>query len=283
MRTIIGDYLDNPINDKTTYNKLTLIRINKKKDFDKILRKELQEELILSYADKEFYDFQFENATEQEIKDYIINKIPALDTTLNKNVSRGDFGEVFCRLVSEYFYGRTCYNKLKFKFNHKKSVFGTDVLSFDDINNPKSIRYYEVKTRDVLRKESPKKGEPSIYISIIAHDSLYNDYTESFNTVLDFMVQRMFEEKKYDQARIFRDINSNKLSIKKAFELFFITEDKTNKVDEILQVLNDLPPKIPELSFTIIVINNLYDFIDETWNSITDKAVEMFGDNNGQN
>lgn len=280
---MIGNYFDTPLNDKTKYKNITLITINQKKDADDILSSELQEKLILSYADRETYNLQFENATEQEIVDYINKKIPGADNQLDKNVARGDFGEVFCRLISEYFYRRTCFNKLKYKFNHKKSVFGTDVLAFDNISNPTSIRYFEVKTRKILTKESPKKGELSIHISIIAHNSLYKDYTESFNSVLDFMFQRFTEEKNYDQARIFRDINKNKKQVNKDFEIFLLTEDNTNNKDDILKALDELPPQIPNLSVSIVIIKDLYAFIDKTWSTITNKAVEMFGDNYEQN
>lgn len=280
---MIGNYFDTPLNDKTKYKNITLITINQKKDADDILSSELQEKLILSYADRETYNLQFENATEQEIVDYINKKIPGADNQLDKNVARGDFGEVFCRLVSEYFYGRTCFNKLKYKFNNKKSVFGTDVLAFDNISNPKSIWYYEVKTRKKLTKEYLKKGEPSIYISIIAHNSLYKDYTENFNSVLDFMFQRFAEEKEYDKARIFRDINNNKSQITKEYEIFFLTEDNSENKDNILKALNDLPPKLSNLSVTIVIIKDLYAFIDKTWSTITNKAINMFGDNDGQN
>ena len=280
---MIGNYFDTPLNDKTKYENITLITINQKKDADDILSSELQEKLILSYADRETYNLQFENATEQEIVDYINKKIPGADNQLDKNVARGDFGEVFCRLVSEYFYGRTCFNKLKYKFNNKKSVFGTDVLAFDNISNPKSIWYYEVKTRKKLTKEYLKKGEPAIYISIIAHNSLYKDYTENFNSVLDFMFQRFAEEKEYDKARIFRDINNNKSQITKEYEIFFLTEDNSENKDNILKALNDLPPKLSNLSVTIVFIKDLYAFIDKTWSTITNKAINMFGDNDGQN
>ena len=283
MSQIFRSYFNSPLIDNKTFSRLNVITINSVKDTDAVLSSELQEALILSYADKDTYDLQFENATEQEIIDYINHKIPGADNQLDKNVARGDFGEVFCRLVSEYFYGRTCFNKLKYKFNNKKSVFGTDVLAFDDINNPKEIRYYEVKTRKELTKEYTKKGEPPIYISIIAHNSLYKDYTESFSSVLDFMFQRFAEEKKYEQARIFRDINNNKTQLKKEYEIFLITEDNSENKDIILNALNDLPPKMSALSVTIVIIKDLYAFIDKTWKTITNKAVEMFGDNYGQN
>lgn len=282
MTQIFRNYFSSPLIDNKTFSRLNVITINSVKDTDAVLSSELQEALILSYADKGTYDLQFENATEQDIIDYINHKIPGADNQLDKNVARGDFGEVFCQLVSEYFYGRTCFNKLKYKFNNKKSVFGTDVLAFDDINNPKEIRYYEVKTRKELTKEYPKKGESAIYISIIAHNSLYKDYTESFNSVLDFMFQRLAEEKEYDKARVFRDINNNKTQIKKEFEIFILTEDNSQNKDNILKALNDLPPRFPALSVTIVVIKDLYAFIDKTWSTITNKAVYMFGDNDGQ-
>ena len=283
MKIELKDYLSSPVEDQNTYKYFNLIRINSIKTPDNNCIKNMQEELLLSYADKRSYEIQFEEASEQEIIDYVNKKIPGAANTFDENVGRGDFGEVLCKLICEYFYNRTCFNKLKYKFNNKKSVFGTDVISFDDINNPSIIRYYEVKTRKKLGKESVKKGDPRIYISVIAHNSLLKDYSETFNSVLDFMFQRFVEEGKEDIARIFRDINKNKRTVSKEYEIFFVTEDSIANQKIILDELEKLPPSISNLSVSVIYVKDLYNFIDSVWNTIDKTAVEMFGETKNGN
>lgn len=276
----LKDYFTPPNCDNSSYI-FKFIEIKTSKHFDKTLIDELSKELLLSYSDKRAYEIQFENDTDEDIKKYICNKFPSPDPNnprdIIRNVRKGDFGELFCRLICEYYYNKTCYNKFKYKFNFDRSTFGTDVVSFDNINNPTEISYYEVKTREKLEKESPGKGKPSLYISVIAHNSLKKDADNPFNAVLDHMFQRLVEFNKEDEAKIFRDIYKGKKTVNKKYEIFLITENNPKNRKDILDALNTLPPSIPDLSVTIVVIDELSSLIEQTWNALPSKAVDIFG------
>ena len=101
--------------------------------------------------DNQTYDFQFICITEDCDQD---------DMLINELQKAGDFGEIFASLIINFIENKETFNKLRWKYNNDKSVFGTDIVSFDSLDEPSEICYCEVKTREnCLKKEEVSRGK----------------------------------------------------------------------------------------------------------------------------
>lgn len=265
----IGKWLNAPIKEKTKYE-YSLYRITKKADKTTTLIRDLQEELLYSYREKKFLKKNVFSMTKKNIRKYIKGIIPEDSDNIAENVRTGDFGEVLVKLIVSFFFHYTAYNKLKFKFNKNRSVFATDLVAFDDISNPKSIYYYEIKTRKTLNKEN------GFYITQIAYESLEKDEDNCVQPILDFMAQRFFESRKKDLSLKYSKLALNKKKVKSNYEIFVLTNDiNEKKILKICKALNETTIKLNPLSLTLVLVPELYTIRDEVWDTICDTAVEI--------
>ncbi len=171
-----------------------------------------------------------------------------------------------------FFYNFTAYNKLKFKFNKNRSVFATDLLAFDNLNDPKSIHFYEIKTRQSLNKED------GFYITEIAYDCLENDSDNVVHPVLDFMAQRFFSSGEKDLSAKYLQLALDRHSVKSYYEIFILTNDiNESKISKICDALNNLNLKLKPLSLTLVLVPELYTIKNEVWNTICDRFLELSG------
>ena len=245
---------------------------------DENLIKHLQEKLITSYRPLIFYRFHFEEtATEEEIKGYVRNQvIPKEENQFDRNVKQGDWGEILAALiVSKFQKLEIPINKLQWKFNKDKAVFGTDLLAFNKGEKIKDIYYYEIKTR--LHPDQKEGKNPNRhYIAVLAYQSLYKDEQSPTESIADFLERLYFEKEDYDTASKFKDIVKNPNNYNRKFELFLIVEKDNfeRKADEILSELNELPPKLDPLKVTVVLIDNLKKLIDITWQDIENILIE---------
>ena len=246
---------------------------------DKELIKYLQEEILNSYVPKgiKFYKYHFEDTvTEDEIRSYVKEQvIPKEENQFDRNVRQGDWGEILTTLIVSKFQSLEIpINKLQWKFNKDKAVFGTDLLAFNKGEKIEDIYYYEIKTR--LNPDNKEGKKPNRhYITIWAYQSLYKDEQSPTETIADFLERLYFEKEDYDKASKFKDIVKNPHKYNRKFELFLIIE-KSKYIDEILKELNDLPPKLDPLNVTIVFIDNLGKLVKETWQDIENVLIEKF-------
>lgn len=235
----------------------------------------LQEKILTSYRKLDFYESHLgERATEGEIRGYIKEQvIPGKKAQI---VRQGDWGEILAvLLVSKFQNLKVPINKLQWKFNKDKSVFGTDLIAFNKENTIKDIHYYEIKTRlkpDQKEGKSPNRH----YIAVLAYQSLYKDEQSPTETIADFLERLYYEKKDYDTASKFRDIVKNPHKYSREFELFLIVEKSKfeRKAKEILDELNNLPPRLNPLNVTVVLIDNLGDLIKNTWQDIENVLIE---------
>ncbi len=244
---------------------------------DKELIKYLQDNILISYRKIDFYKFHLgDTATEDEIRSYVKEQvIPKEENQFDRNVRQGDWGEILATLIVSKFQNLEIpINKLQWKFNKDKAVFGTDLLAFNKGEKIENIYYYEIKTR-----LNPDKKEGKIpnrhYIAVWAYQSLYKDELSPTETIANFLELLYFEKEDYETSSKFKDIVKNPHKYNRNFELFLIIE-KSKFIDDILQELNELPPELKPLNVTIVFIDNLGKLIKETWEDIENVLIEKF-------
>lgn len=248
-----------------------------------ISREFLQDACLFSYRKDSFLKKQFRSKNQSQIKQYIEeNVIPTSTTQIDQNVRNGDFGEIVVALISQYIYHQETFKKMYFKLNHKKSAFGTDVVSFDSIDNPSKISFFESKVRkNLFQKELIKidSQEQYQYISVIAYNSLSNDFSSAIQPMLDFMAQRFEDQGKEDLsekyiqlAQSFREMDTN-------YEIVLITSTQVPipNYDIIIKSLDSLDLKLKPLKLTIVLIDDLYSLMDEVWNGCAQRAADLYG------
>ena len=252
----------------------------------KVEKEFLQEKFLHSYRDELFYKMRFQRTDRAAIVQYVENNvIPGNKNQIEKNVRLGDFGEIVVALIAKYFYDEISFPKLKFKLNNERSAFATDVISFDDINNPTTITFFESKVKTPLlkkitvEKKSVKMNRmPPQYISVIAYESLQNDFTCATQPMLDFMAQRYVEEKKYDLAQKYMDLSDKYRTLNCKYEIFIFTE-KTNPLPDYKKILKDLDAlnlQLQPLKVTLVFIENLNNLIEDVWNGCAQRAVDLY-------
>lgn len=263
--------------DNDTGYVFKLVQITEKDTPDDDLIKLLQEKIITSYRSLNFYKFHFgETATEEEIRQYVQNQvIPNNENQFDRNVRQGDWGEILSGFIASYFQDLFVpINKLQWKFNKNKAVFGTDLLAFNNGDTIEDVYYYEIKTR--LNPNNKEGANPNrFYVSIWAHNSLLKDEQSPTESIADFLERLYVEKEDYDTASKFKDLVKNPQNYNKKFELFLIVE-KANFVEDILTELHELPPKLNPLSVTIIFIENLNALVNRTWEDIESVLVDKF-------
>jgi len=271
---MIKNWLEHKEKNDTTHV-FKLVEISEKGAPDDALIKLLQEKIITSYRSLKFYKFHLgETATEEEIRQYVQNQvIPKDENQFDKNVRQGDWGEILSGLIASYFQDLFVpVNKLQWKFNKDKAVFGTDLIAFNNGETIEDVYYYEIKTR-LNPQQKEGKSPNRFYISVLAHNSLMKDEQSPTESIADFLERLYFEKEDYDTASKFKDLVKNPQNYNKKFELFLIVE-KDNFIDEILTELNALPPQLNPLSVTIILINNLSSLVNKTWEDIESVLID---------
>lgn len=240
----------------------SFVCITQDKEKDDTLIIELQKNIIKAYRTPSYLQRKRRNLDRAGLEDYILKKvIPDKITNFDLATRYGDFGEIFASLVINFVENKETFNKLQWKFNKDKSVFGTDIVAFDSLEDPSEICYYEVKTREnCLNKEkvSRKKiGDEEIiekeYISVIAYKSLEKDMLSDKESILDYMSR--FYQAAGDDAKsdLFSDLVDGVKSVNKTFEVFIITDSKILSKDyqSLLTTLNSIPKKINPLKVTV--------------------------------
>jgi hypothetical protein len=242
---------------------------------DNKLIEHLQEQILISYRNIEYYKFHLENTTEAEIRSFVLNQVvPADVTQFDKNVRQGDWGEILSALIVAYFQDlEVPINKLQWKLNKDKAVFGTDLLAYNKGEKITDLYYYEVKTKLNPKVKVGKKPN-RFYITIVAHNSLMKDETAPTESIAEFLERLFFERKNFDEAKKFKDIVKNPQNYNRNFELFFII-DNLNFDSAILDELNNLTPQLNPLKVTLIFIDDLQKLVENTWKDIESLLVKL--------
>lgn len=238
--------------------RFVVIDISEYTEITEEIKKVMATSLISSFRDIKQLKRRYENQPKTKLKEYIESKIFA---TKKDNFSvatrRGDWGEVLCGLILDEFRGyKLPVNKLKWKINNERSLFGTDVFAIKEnaSGNIESLVYTESKLRTSYSKDIGKE----------AYQSLYKDNGSSLPDIIDYISRLCFDKRDYEMADKFDNIYLNMKKYNKEFQIFLIF-DKNTWRKEILDILNDLPPELDHLFVTIVLIDNLKVLIEETY------------------
>ena len=122
----------------------------------------------------------------------IANSLPS-----NKKTRSGDLGEL---LATEYINSKTSFvvplKKLRWKSDRQMPMHGNDVIGVDTMVKPIRVLKGECKSRAVFGKGVVDEAVMSLDI----HDGRPNPST------LAFIAKRLYEEKRDDEANVFRDL-----------------------------------------------------------------------------
>ncbi len=122
----------------------------------------------------------------------ISNSLPS-----NKQTRSGDLGEL---LATEYINSETPYvvpiKKLRWKSDRQMPMHGNDVIAVDAKAKPIRVLKGESKSRTVFSKGVVDEAAESLDL----HDGRPNPST------LAFITKRLYEEKRDDEANVFRDL-----------------------------------------------------------------------------
>lgn len=260
--------------DKTPnpYGSFRVIDITEKSNPDADVMNFLGLEILNSFRNLGELKFRYEKSDKNELIAYIENYVfPSEINQIVKNVKQGDFGEFLASLIVNHFQKLIVpLHKMRWKFNKDRSVFCTDMIAHNSGEIISDLYYYEIKSRLNINKE--KVGTDSNFVTINAHNSLHKDELAPNEAIADFLARHYFELGDYDSAKKYSDIVKSPTSYKKNFELFFIIEKK-NFQDEILKVLDELPPLLNPLCVTIVLIDELSKIVKDTYSKAIENAV----------
>lgn len=282
---MIEQYFSVKQKDSQTYN-FSFICITEDKKKDIVLIKELQKEIIRAYRSPRLLQRKRGHLDRNQLIDYINKKvIPQELTNFDKAVRYGDFGEVFASLLINYLENKISFNKLQWKYNKDKSVFGTDIVAFDNIDAPTEIGYYEIKTREnSLKKEEidkikvgDKKQSIKDYITVIAYKSLEKDMNSDTESILDYMSRLYENANDLDKSDLFSELADGVRTINKIYAIYIITDSKiyNKKYSILLSSLNNIPITINPLSVNFVFIDNLKTLMKDTWKKIAINAADF--------
>lgn len=225
-------------------------------------------ELLIAYKNPEHLKRRYLKRAKSELRNYLLNEVfPPLTEVLDKNVRRGDWGEIVSSLIlRDFMQLETALIKLRYKLNRKKSSFGIDVfgVQLDDSGKVCSLCICETKTKITYDKQ----------IGIKAHNSLFSNDTSSIITISDFMSTLYFNEGKYDLSDQFDNIVLQKANFPTDYHIFLVHEKSLWKED-ILKELDNLKDLHKGLNINILLINDLNELIDYSFSLIPQVGEEI--------
>lgn len=253
---------------KDNSHSFTVIDISEHNKITEEVKRILASNLILSFRDIEHLKRRYKDQPKVKLKEHIENKVFATGKDGFSNATKiGDWGEVFCEVILDEFRGYALpIRKLKWKINNEKSLLGTDVFAIkqDKDGNIKDLVYSESKVKTTYLKDIGKQ----------AYESLYRDNGESLPDIIDFISRLFYFQGNFEMADKFDDVFSNMEKYGKEFQIFLIFDKKLWKED-ILEILNDIPPELENLFVTVVLIDGLRDLIDETYNLTIEVGEEL--------
>ena len=221
----------------------------------------LAEELLVAYKNPEHLKRRYLKRNKDELHNYLKNEVfPDLNTVIDKNVRRGDWGEIVSSLfLRDTMNLETALIKLRYKLNRKKSSFGIDVfgVQLDGAGKVCSLCVCETKTKIRYDKQ----------IGVKAHDSLYANDTSSIITIADFMSTLYFNAGNYNLSDQFDEIVLQKAKFPTDHHIFLVHEKSLWKEDILLE-LDDLPGLNQGINFNVLLIDDLDKLADHCFSII---------------
>lgn len=206
------------------------------------------------------------------LKTYLENRI--LPGQKRISVRIGNFGEILASnfLIEFEDFWFPIY-KLRYREKKDWAMRLTDLCLIKRSDDARSLVCYgEVKTiSGNCDKDIAIKGHNSLVLGE-AKDAL------SHPEVLHFIITVLYETHKYQEARFIADIESHSIEYDKRHDLF-IVHSKERWTDEILDRLEGYPldQRLVDFSTKIVLISNLRDVIDATYDRCTTVTKALIG------
>lgn len=268
---------------KDNYYSFEVIDIEEIKNRDDKIMNYLGEIILDCYRNKISFAKRHSGKDEQEIIDYLNDYVfPSDDNQITQNVKQGDFGEILMMdIIKKFRKLEVPIYKMRWKFNNNRSVFSTDVFAHNKGEEINTLKYYEIKTRRTYSKKVGKK----------AHESLKSDIPNE--QIADFLDRYYFEKaelffnegleekanKYYKIANKYRNIVENPSEYERSFELTLIIEKNKFK-EKIIEELDTLSSKLAPLKVTVILVNDLKELVNSSYDEAYKSAIEIAcGDN----
>lgn len=249
----------------------TVVEVSEKKRINNIIKTQLQREILDSYRDINYLKYRYKRKARKELVNYLEHEVlPSMKDQLSINVWQGDFGEIIAYLIVSHFQELSVpLKKIRWKLNKEKSIFATDMIAHNSDGKITDMYYYEIKTRQNL-----KKKEKSKYITVLACKSLEKDEKIPNEAIADFLSRQFYDKNDFESADKYGDIVDKANKLNRNFELFFVGEKSTYS-ENILAELNALPPKLKPLNITIVLIENFKELIKDLRETITKEATNI--------
>lgn len=272
--TIINKWLSETIRNKHSY-KFSIIDINEKTKVTDDIIDYLALSLLSHFRDLEHLKRMFKNEPRSKLQNYIKNNIfPSIDSSLslklqsiNDNVRQGDWGEVLTTSIAlDIRHVNAPVKKLRYKMNKEKSLFGIDVLAFEEDGNKNLVKaiLFESKTRQTYKKQ----------IGVEAYNSLRKNSDKAFIDMLNFLSTVFFEKGDFELADKYDELVKEPDSIDKEYHSFIIMEKSVWK-GAILDCLDNETVDFKNVYFNIFLIDNMKDIVAETYRRTENMALEV--------
>lgn len=225
-------------------------------------------ELLLAYKNPEHLKRRYSKREREELRNYLINEVfPPLTEVIDKNVRRGDWGEIVTSLIlRDIGQLETALIKLRYKLNRKKSSFGIDVfgVKLDETGKVCSLCVCETKTKITYDKK----------IGIKAYDSLFLDDASAIITIADFMSTLYFNEGNLDLSDQFDEIVLQKANFPTDHHIFLVHE-KNKWKEDILVELNDLQDLNQNFNVNVLLIDDLDNLANHSFSLVGDVGEDI--------
>ena len=230
---------------------------------EKLFLSWLAGELLIAYKSPEHLKRRYIKREKDELHKYLKNEVfPDLSNVIDKNVRRGDWGEIVSSLfLRDVMNLETALIKLRYKLNRKKSSFGIDVfgVQLDDAGKVRSLCVCETKTKITYDKQ----------IGVKAHESLYINDISSNITIADFMSTLYFSEGNYDLSDQFDEIVLQKANFPTDHHIFLVHEKSLWNEDIIIE-LDNLKVLNQGLNFNVLLIDELDKLANHCFSIVPD-------------
>lgn len=225
-------------------------------------------ELLIAYKNPEHLKRRYIKRDKTELREYLGNEVfPSLTAVMDKNVRRGDWGEIVSSLLlRDVMNLETALIKLRYKLNRKKSSFGIDVfgVQLDESGNVCGLCVCETKTKITYDKK----------IGVKAHDSLYMNDKSAIITIADFMSTLYFNEGKFELSDQFDEIVLQKANFPTDHHIFLVHEKSLWKEDIIIE-LDNLNELNQGLNFNVLLIDGLDKLANQCFALMPDVGEEL--------
>lgn len=219
----------------------------------------LSKELLEAHKDPEYLRTVALRAGMEYLREYLSKVV----FPTKPIVRIGNFGEVVsAALLRDRDDLRLPIFKLRYRDKRNWPMRLTDIfaLEFDEAGRIRAIWYGEVKARTTRDDDAACKG----------HESLKSECDCERPEILDFVISRLFEQGRYEEANALEDLLAGRSLAATRCHQVTLLFDRGIWREDVLRRLNDLPPALPSLRVEVILVDQLGTLIEDSYKRVVD-------------